>query len=75
MRGPGDVRPRDILATEQGPTPTDPPAVMQENRARVDPVVLDRNVFDPGAGPIGDARVVLTLVEGEAVYTDPDLSF
>jgi predicted amidohydrolase YtcJ len=37
-----------------------------------DLVVLDRNVFDPGAGPIGDARVVLTLIEGEAVYADPE---
>jgi len=37
-----------------------------------DLVVLDRDLFDPGAGPIGDARVVLTLVEGEAVYTDPE---
>ena len=33
-----------------------------------DLVVLDRDIFDPGAGPIGDARVVLTLVEGEAVH-------
>jgi predicted amidohydrolase YtcJ len=37
-----------------------------------DLAVLDRNVFDPGAGPIGDARVVLTLIEGEAVYADPE---
>jgi predicted amidohydrolase YtcJ len=33
-----------------------------------DVVVLDRDLFDRGTGPIGDARVVLTLVEGEAVY-------
>jgi predicted amidohydrolase YtcJ len=33
-----------------------------------DLVVLDRDLFNPGSGPIGDARVVLTLVEGEAVY-------
>ena len=33
---------------------------------------LDRNALDPGAGPIGDARVVLTLVEGETVYADPE---
>jgi len=39
-----------------------------------DLAVLDRNVFDPGAGPIGNARVVLTLVEGEAVYADTDLT-
>ena len=33
-----------------------------------DLVVLDRDIFDPGAGPVGDARVVLTLAEGEPVY-------
>jgi predicted amidohydrolase YtcJ len=39
-----------------------------------DLVVLDRDLFDPGAGPIGDARVLLTLVEGEPLYADPSLS-
>jgi predicted amidohydrolase YtcJ len=38
-----------------------------------DLVVLDRDVFDPAGGPIGDARVVLTLVEGEAVHEDAAL--
>jgi predicted amidohydrolase YtcJ len=38
-----------------------------------DLVVLDRDVLDPGAGPISDASVLLTLVEGEAVYADPAL--
>lgn len=33
-----------------------------------DLVVLDRDIFDPGAGPVGDARVVLTLSEGEPAY-------
>jgi len=33
-----------------------------------DLVVLDRDLFDPGAGPVGDARVLLTLSEGEAVH-------
>jgi predicted amidohydrolase YtcJ len=33
-----------------------------------DLVVLDRDIFDPGAGPVGDARVVLTLSEGEPVH-------
>jgi predicted amidohydrolase YtcJ len=33
-----------------------------------DLVVLDRDLFDRGAGPIGDARVLLTLVQGEAVW-------
>ena len=40
-----------------------------------DLVVLDRNVFDPGSGRLGDARVVLTLSEGEAVYADPGLGW
>ena len=38
-----------------------------------DLVVLDRDLFAPDAGPIGDARVLLTLVEGEAVFEDPGL--
>lgn len=40
-----------------------------------DLVVLDRDLLAPDAGPIGDAKVLLTLVEGEAVYTDPALPF
>jgi predicted amidohydrolase YtcJ len=40
-----------------------------------DLVVLDRDVLDPGAGPIGDACVLLTLVEGEAVYADSELGW
>jgi predicted amidohydrolase YtcJ len=40
-----------------------------------DLVVLDRDVLDPGSGPIGDARVLLTLSEGEAVYADPALGW
>ena len=38
-----------------------------------DLVVLDRDVLDRGAGPIGDARVIGTFVEGEAVFSTPDL--
>ena len=38
-----------------------------------DLAVLDRDPFDPGAGPIGDARVLTTLVEGEPVHADPSL--
>jgi predicted amidohydrolase YtcJ len=34
-------------------------------------VVLDRNPLLPDGGPIGEARVVLTLVGGEAVFEDP----
>ena len=40
-----------------------------------DLVVLDRDVLDPGAGPIGDASVILTLLAGEAVYADPGLGW
>ena len=38
-----------------------------------DLAVLDRDPFDPGAGPIGDTRVVATLVEGEPVHLDPSV--
>ena len=33
-----------------------------------DLVALDRNIFDPEAGPIGDARVDFTIIGGETVY-------
>jgi predicted amidohydrolase YtcJ len=33
-----------------------------------DLAVLDRDPFAPGAGPIGDAKVVLTLVDGQVVF-------
>ncbi len=35
-----------------------------------DLVVLDRDVYDPGSGPIGDARVIGTFVEGVAVHDE-----
>lgn len=35
-----------------------------------DLVVLDRDILDPGAGPVGDARVLLTLSEGEPVHDE-----
>jgi predicted amidohydrolase YtcJ len=38
-----------------------------------DLVVLDRDLFAPDAGPIGDARVLATFVEGEPVFEDPAL--
>jgi len=38
-----------------------------------DIVVLDRDLLAPDAGPIGDARVLLTLVEGVVVHEDPGL--
>jgi predicted amidohydrolase YtcJ len=36
-------------------------------------VVLDRDLFDRGAGPIGEARVVGTFIGGEAVFEAPGL--
>ena len=38
-----------------------------------DLAVLDRDLFDRGAGAIGEARVVGTFVEGAPVYEDPSL--
>lgn len=38
-----------------------------------DLAILDRDMFDPGSGPIGDTRVVATFVEGSAVHETPGL--
>jgi predicted amidohydrolase YtcJ len=38
-----------------------------------DLAVLDRDLFDRQAGPIGAARVVATFVDGRAVFETPDL--
>jgi len=38
-----------------------------------DLAILDRDPFAHGAGPVGDARVLATLVEGEPVWSDPSL--
>jgi predicted amidohydrolase YtcJ len=38
-----------------------------------DLAVLDRDPFDPAAGPIAAARVLATLVEGQPVHADPSL--
>jgi predicted amidohydrolase YtcJ len=38
-----------------------------------DLAVLDRDPFDAAAGPVGDARVLATLIEGEPVWADPTL--
>lgn len=38
-----------------------------------DLVVVDRDLFAPGAGPIGDAKVQLTMVGGAPVFEDPAL--
>ena len=40
-----------------------------------DLVVLDRDLLAPDAGPAGDARVLATFVDGEAVYADPEFPF
>lgn len=37
-----------------------------------DLVVLDRDLFATDAGPIGDARVLLTMLQGEPVYADSE---
>jgi predicted amidohydrolase YtcJ len=38
-----------------------------------DLAVLDRDPFDPAAGPIAGGRVLATLAEGEPVHADPSL--
>ena len=38
-----------------------------------DLAVLDRDLFDRGAGAIGEARVLATFVDGAAVYEDREL--
>jgi predicted amidohydrolase YtcJ len=38
-----------------------------------DLAVLDRDLFDRGAGAIGEARVVATFVDGVPVYETPDV--
>jgi predicted amidohydrolase YtcJ len=38
-----------------------------------DLVVLDRDIDATGAGPIGDTRVVATMIGGELVFEAPAL--
>ena len=40
-----------------------------------DLAVIDRDLFAADAGPIGEGRVVLTVVEGEPVFADPSLGW
>jgi predicted amidohydrolase YtcJ len=40
-----------------------------------DLAVLDRDLFDPGAGPVGDASVLATFVEGVVVHADKALGW
>ena len=46
-----------------------------ESGKLADLAVLDRDLFDPAAGPAGDARVLATLVGGELVHADPSLGW
>jgi len=41
---------------------------------RADLVVLDRNLFEMPVGDIHKARVLLTLLDGESVYSDPQFT-
>jgi len=38
-----------------------------------DLAVLDRDLFDRGAGAIGEARVIATFIDGKAVFEEPEL--
>jgi predicted amidohydrolase YtcJ len=38
-----------------------------------DLVVLDRDILDPSAGPIGEGRVLGTWIDGQPVFEDPRL--
>jgi predicted amidohydrolase YtcJ len=38
-----------------------------------DLAILDRDLFDPAAGPIGETRVLATFVGGVAVHEAPGL--
>jgi len=38
-----------------------------------DLTVIDRDIFAPAAGPVGNARALATFVEGEPVFEDPAL--
>ena len=38
-----------------------------------DVAVLDRDPFEPDAGPLGESKVVLTLVDGRPVHSDPSI--
>ncbi len=38
-----------------------------------DIAVLDHNVLEPSDRPLGDTKVLLTMVEGEVVYADPQV--
>ncbi len=39
-----------------------------------DLVVVDQNLFEMGERPLGEAKVLMTMIEGDAVYTDAALA-
>jgi predicted amidohydrolase YtcJ len=39
-----------------------------EDGKRADLALIDRNLFAPSSGPVGDARVDLTVASGHVVY-------
>ncbi|HEY7114785.1 MAG TPA: amidohydrolase [Thermoanaerobaculia bacterium] len=45
-----------------------------ETGKAADLIVLDRNLFEIPAEQIGDAKVLLTLLEGKTVYRDPSFA-
>jgi hypothetical protein len=49
--------------------------VAREDLLRIVTLLDARDLQVPGAGPIGGASVVLTLLAGEAVYADPGLGW
>lgn len=44
-----------------------------ETGKSADLAILDRDLFDRGAGPIGDVRVVATFIDGRPVHETPEL--
>jgi predicted amidohydrolase YtcJ len=46
-----------------------------ERGKAADLVVLDRDLFGPDAGPVGEAKQLLTLVQGEVVFADPSIGW
>ena len=52
--------------------PLDEAGVLAPGRL-ADLAILDRDLFDPGAGAIGDTKVLATFVEGVAVHEVPGL--
>ena len=64
-----DLKQADLIVTGGRVETRDPSRPV----ALADLALLDRDLFAPDAGPIGDARVLATLVEGVPVYEAADL--